>query len=138
MWSRPEAYGQTEFALQVAVSVISFYETFFDIAYPLPKQGTYLCITLAECNNDCLVRVYVFYWCIEVCVLLEYSSSVVVRLNNFTSHLNVVLIHTFDMCSHVITVCLYAKAYNLLLSQVECTYNSLTIFSFSCLYCRPV
>jgi len=42
VWSRPEAYDQTEFALQVAVSVISFYEKFFDIAYPLPKQGMYL------------------------------------------------------------------------------------------------
>ena len=39
VWSREEAYDQTEFALQVAVSVLSFYEDFFDIAYPLPKQG---------------------------------------------------------------------------------------------------
>lgn len=42
VWSRPEAYSQTEFALQVAVSVISYYEKFFDTAYPLPKQGIYL------------------------------------------------------------------------------------------------
>ncbi|XP_065906392.1 glutamyl aminopeptidase-like isoform X2 [Dysidea avara] len=41
VWSRPEAYDQTEFALEVAVSVISFYEKFFDIAYPLPKQDLF-------------------------------------------------------------------------------------------------
>ena len=42
VWSRKEAYNQTEFALQVARDVIHFYEEFFDIPYPLPKQGTYV------------------------------------------------------------------------------------------------
>ena len=43
VWSRKEAYNQTAFALQVAIDVLSFYEEFFDIAYPLPKQGIVLC-----------------------------------------------------------------------------------------------
>ena len=45
VWSRKEAYNQTEFALSVAVDVLRFYETIFDITYPLPKQGP------LECNE---------------------------------------------------------------------------------------
>ena len=42
VWSRKEAYDQTEFALEVAVTVLRYYEEFFDIPYPLPKQGLFL------------------------------------------------------------------------------------------------
>ncbi|KAL5019590.1 hypothetical protein ScPMuIL_002482 [Solemya velum] len=36
-WARPEAVSQTQYALQVGVSVLSYYEDYFNISYPLPK-----------------------------------------------------------------------------------------------------
>lgn len=39
-WSRPEAIHQAEFALDVGVDTITFYEEYFNISFPLKKQGT--------------------------------------------------------------------------------------------------
>ena len=39
LWSRPAAIDQTLYALSVATSVLEYYESFFNICYPLPKQG---------------------------------------------------------------------------------------------------
>lgn len=38
-WSRPEAIQQAEFALDVGVDTITFYENYFNISFPLKKQG---------------------------------------------------------------------------------------------------
>ena len=38
-WSRPEAISQAEFALDVGVDTITFYENYFNISFPLKKQG---------------------------------------------------------------------------------------------------
>ena len=57
VWSRKEAYNQTAFALQVAIDVLSFYEEFFDIAYPLPKQGIVLCHILMYGLHICTLYV---------------------------------------------------------------------------------
>lgn len=40
-WSRPEAIQQAEFALDVGVDTITFYENYFNISFPLKKQGNY-------------------------------------------------------------------------------------------------
>ncbi|XP_056008322.1 putative aminopeptidase-2 isoform X2 [Ostrea edulis] len=37
-WSTKEAYNQTELALDVGMSTITYYEDFFGIPFPLPKQ----------------------------------------------------------------------------------------------------
>lgn len=39
-WAQPAAYNETEEALNVGVSIIQKYEQFFNIEFPLPKQGT--------------------------------------------------------------------------------------------------
>ncbi|XP_052090870.1 uncharacterized protein LOC127727793 [Mytilus californianus] len=38
VWSRPESVEQTKFALDVGTKVLTFYEQFFNISFPLPKQ----------------------------------------------------------------------------------------------------
>ena len=58
VWCRKEAYNQTEFALSVAMDVLRLYEKFFDIAYPLPKQG------LLEYNE------FVMFVAVELHILL--------------------------------------------------------------------
>ena len=37
--ARPDVFNDTAFALSVGVSVIGYYEEFFGVEYPLPKQG---------------------------------------------------------------------------------------------------
>ena len=39
VWSRPSLVEEGRYALKVAKTVLSFYEEFFNISYPLPKQG---------------------------------------------------------------------------------------------------
>ena len=38
VWSRPSLVKDTEYALNVSVQVLLYYETFFNISYPLPKM----------------------------------------------------------------------------------------------------
>jgi len=35
----PELLGQAKFALQTAVQLTDYYDNFFGVPYPLPKQG---------------------------------------------------------------------------------------------------
>lgn len=39
VYAVPEKIDQTAFALDTAVRLLDFYEDYFDIPYPLPKQG---------------------------------------------------------------------------------------------------
>jgi len=41
VWAPPEQINQGQFALDVAVKVLQFYEDTFQVDYPLPKQGIY-------------------------------------------------------------------------------------------------
>lgn len=38
IWSTPESVNQTSFALDVGIKVLTFYEDYFNISFPLPKQ----------------------------------------------------------------------------------------------------
>lgn len=38
VWSRKEALNQIEFSKEIGPKILSFYEKYFDIEYPLPKQ----------------------------------------------------------------------------------------------------
>ncbi|XP_053387121.1 aminopeptidase N-like [Mercenaria mercenaria] len=37
-WSRPEAISQTPYSLDTGVKILTFFEDYFNISYPLPKQ----------------------------------------------------------------------------------------------------
>lgn len=39
VYAVPEKIDQAEFALDAAVRLLDFYDDYFDIPYPLPKQG---------------------------------------------------------------------------------------------------
>lgn len=39
VYAVPEKIDQTAFALDAAVNLLDFYDDFFHIPYPLPKQG---------------------------------------------------------------------------------------------------
>ncbi|XP_042874237.1 aminopeptidase N-like [Penaeus japonicus] len=38
VWARPEAIAQADYSLDVGVKVLTHFESYFDIPYPLPKQ----------------------------------------------------------------------------------------------------
>lgn len=38
IWSRPEAYSQTEYAANIGPRILQFYEAYFNVSFPLPKQ----------------------------------------------------------------------------------------------------
>lgn len=50
VYAVPEKIKQAEFALDAAVKLLDFYDDYFDIPYPLPKQGEHLysCFTLVH------------------------------------------------------------------------------------------
>ncbi len=41
MWARKEAVdaGQVDYALQVGASILTYFEDYYEIDFPLPKQG---------------------------------------------------------------------------------------------------
>jgi len=41
----PGLLSQAQFALQTAVQLMDYYDDFFGVAYPLPKQGSIFCHT---------------------------------------------------------------------------------------------
>ncbi|MEQ2180611.1 hypothetical protein GOODEAATRI_002997 [Goodea atripinnis] len=45
IYAAPEKWMQTHYALEVAVKMLDFYEEYFNIRYPLPKQGEHLNLT---------------------------------------------------------------------------------------------
>ena len=38
IWSRREAYNQTEYASKVGPEILRYFEQYFDVPFPLPKQ----------------------------------------------------------------------------------------------------
>ena len=38
IWSRKEAIDQTEYAADIGPKILEYYEKYFDVPYPLPKQ----------------------------------------------------------------------------------------------------
>uniref|UniRef100_A0AAQ4QMQ0 Aminopeptidase n=1 Tax=Gasterosteus aculeatus aculeatus TaxID=481459 RepID=A0AAQ4QMQ0_GASAC len=50
VYAVPEKIDQTAFALDAAVQLLDFYDDYFDIPYPLPKQGQYLLLHISEDN----------------------------------------------------------------------------------------
>uniref|UniRef100_A0A183GDG0 Peptidase_M1 domain-containing protein n=1 Tax=Heligmosomoides polygyrus TaxID=6339 RepID=A0A183GDG0_HELPZ len=45
IWSRPEAKAMTAYALQAGIKCLEFYEQYFDIKFPLPKQAARILMT---------------------------------------------------------------------------------------------
>lgn len=41
IYAVPEKLNQTAYALDAAVKLLDFYDDYYDIPYPLPKQGQY-------------------------------------------------------------------------------------------------
>nr|KAG5686653.1 hypothetical protein BaRGS_013440 [Batillaria attramentaria] len=55
VWGRPAVRDQLDFALNLGVDVIDFYEGYFNINFPLPKQSTLMTMktdTGGDGNND--------------------------------------------------------------------------------------
>ena len=38
IWSRQGAYGQTAYAAEIGPKILHFYEEYFNVSFPLPKQ----------------------------------------------------------------------------------------------------
>ncbi len=39
VWARPDAIDQVDYALDAGVRVLEYFEQYFNIDFPLPKQG---------------------------------------------------------------------------------------------------
>lgn len=46
VYAVPEKIDQTAYALDAAVKLLDFYDDYFDIPYPLPKQGQWKYVLL--------------------------------------------------------------------------------------------
>ena len=60
MWARPDSISQTDWALYCGALIIEYYEEFFQIPYPLPKQGRCVVVyvvSLSSVNCDMVVVV---------------------------------------------------------------------------------
>ena len=47
VYSRKSAIAQTTYALRIGIEILEYFEDYFNITYPLPKQGEFVryCIT---------------------------------------------------------------------------------------------
>ena len=54
VWARPDAIEQVNYALETGIKIIEFFETYFDIPFPLPKQGKpiHFCHPYLVCMNN--------------------------------------------------------------------------------------
>ena len=53
VWARREAVdsGQVDYALDIGVRILTYFEDYFNVSFPLPKQGT--CYSLIFLNIIC-------------------------------------------------------------------------------------
>lgn len=65
MYAKEDDYSRIDYPLMAAATIIAFYEEYFQIRYPLPKLGKFICKYLIMefmelqktlFNSDCLIR----------------------------------------------------------------------------------
>uniref|UniRef100_A0AAQ4S5Q5 Aminopeptidase n=1 Tax=Gasterosteus aculeatus aculeatus TaxID=481459 RepID=A0AAQ4S5Q5_GASAC len=54
VYASPEKWPQTRYALEVAVKMLDFYEEYFNIHYPLPKQGALYLIAIPDFQSGAM------------------------------------------------------------------------------------
>ncbi|MBN3289455.1 ERAP1 aminopeptidase, partial [Polypterus senegalus] len=55
VYANPEKIDQAYYALEAAVKLLDFYEDYFNIPYPLPKQGKQICIVSCHFINKNII-----------------------------------------------------------------------------------
>lgn len=65
IWSRKEALNQTTYALSAGISALEFYENYYNIPFPLKKQGEE--VTLFQC----LLQLCIIYFQFQITILYE-------------------------------------------------------------------
>lgn len=54
VYATPDRIDQVDYALEVGTAILEFFEDYFDVPYPLPKQGRCTC-TYYQYNVACLI-----------------------------------------------------------------------------------
>lgn len=70
VYASPEKWTQTTYALEVAVKMLDFYEEYFNIPYPLPKQGITLSVRFSS---------------VTFCLLTFFSLTDLIAIPDFQS-----------------------------------------------------
>lgn len=85
IYAAPEKWQQTHYALEVAVKMLDFYEEYFNIRYPLPKQGA-LCVAKLH-NISFLLYKYPSFPLVTRCCLLScvFPLSDLIAIPDFQS-----------------------------------------------------
>lgn len=55
MWTTPAQVNQTKFALDVGNGIITYYEEYYNLGYPLPKQG--LCLSVLALQRYLIITI---------------------------------------------------------------------------------
>lgn len=67
VWTTPAQVNQTKYALGVGKDIITYYEQYYNLGYPLPKQGEWI-----QCTSNMyvtIVNVYTLY--IRICDIAD-------------------------------------------------------------------
>nr|XP_043881768.1 endoplasmic reticulum aminopeptidase 2 isoform X1 [Solea senegalensis]XP_043881769.1 endoplasmic reticulum aminopeptidase 2 isoform X1 [Solea senegalensis] len=74
IYASPEKWSQTHYALEVAVKMLDFYEDYFNIRYPLPKQGN---ISLVSLSLPChfLLPDLLFFFFSDLVAIPDFQSG---------------------------------------------------------------
>ena len=58
VWSRPDAVdaGQVDYALDIGVRILTYFEDYFNVPYPLPKLGIYYIQNQLACRQVFTLR----------------------------------------------------------------------------------